>query len=219
MTASEGTRTRADDVAVSERALARTGTIVLAGFALLWAMSGVNLNPAAARIPLVIAATAITAIVLALRLTWRRPSGTRRLPASWMRRFHLVGAVQGLLIGGVCMVAVPAGQSRLIPTLVLFIVAAHFVPLVAIFRQREYAGTALALALVAVASLVLHIMGMPELAAVVASFGAAVVLWATAVVVTRPVVEAPSTTMTSAGVDASAPERKSTLRGASDASG
>ncbi|WP_341718861.1 hypothetical protein QQG74_03535 [Micromonospora sp. FIMYZ51] len=168
---------------MSESALARTGTIVLAGFALLWAMSGAALAPAAARIPLVVAACVITAIVLVLRLARRRPSGNRHLSASWLRRFNLVGAVQGLLIGGVCLVAVPAGQPRLIPTLVLFVVAAHFVPLVAIFRQREYAGTALALALVAAASLGSYLMGMPEPAAVIAGLGAAVVLWVTALAV------------------------------------
>ncbi|MER5458387.1 hypothetical protein ABT008_26820 [Micromonospora sp. NPDC002389] len=172
---------------MSERALARTGTLVLAGFALLWAVSGLHVAPAAARIPLLVAATVLTAIVLALGLTRPRPQVTRRLAASWMRRFNQVGAVQGLLIGGVCLVAIPTGHPRLIPTLVLAIVAAHFVPLVAILRQREYLGTALALALVAVGSLVSYVLGMPELAAAVASLGAAVVLWVTALVVTRPV--------------------------------
>ncbi|WP_431727078.1 hypothetical protein [Verrucosispora sp. TAA-831] len=188
MTETGQTRTRTDDVAVSERALARTGTLVLAGFALLWAVSGLHLAPAAARIPLLVAATVITAVVLALGVTRPRPQVTRRLSASWMRRFNRVGVVQGLLIGGVCLVAVPTGHPRLIPTLVLVVVAAHFVPLIAILRQREYVGTALALALVAVGSLVSYVMGMPELAAAVTSLGAAVVLWTTAVVVTRPVV-------------------------------
>ncbi|MGW0502900.1 hypothetical protein [Micromonospora sp. NPDC003241] len=188
MTETGETRTRTDDVAVSERALARTGTLVLAGFALLWAVSGLHVAPAAARIPLLVAATVLTAIVLAVGLVRPRPQVTRRLAASWMRRFHQVGAVQGLLIGGVCLVAVPTGHPRLIPTLVLVVVAAHFVPLVAILRQREYAATALALGLVAVVSLVAYVRGAPELAAAVASLGAAVVLWATAVVVTRPVV-------------------------------
>ncbi|MFF0717505.1 hypothetical protein [Micromonospora sp. NPDC003816] len=170
---------------MSERALARTGTLVLTGFALLWAVSGLHPAPAAARIPLLVAATVITATVLALGMTRPRPQDHRRLSASWMRRFNRVGVVQGLLIGGVCLVAVPTGHPRLIPTLVLVIVAAHFVPLVAILRQREYVWTALALALVAVASFGAYVRGMPELAAAVTSFGAAIVLWVTAVVVTR----------------------------------
>lgn len=167
-----------------DRSLRQRGAIIMALFALLWAMagaSGVASSGAADTVRILAMALTAVAVLLAVRssspATAQRP---RRLPAGWYRSAGLVNIVQAVAIVVAVVVLVVAGTPAFVPPMVCLIVGAHFIPLSRLFDQPQYRWTGASLCVVAVAGLIILAVGAgAPTSRAVTGMGAAVVLWAT----------------------------------------
>lgn len=165
----------------------RQGAIILSLFALIWAMagaSGIGDGIAFWGIGAFALAVTVGAIALAVRTESTR-TAPRHLPPDWQRQYNIVGIVQGVAILVAIAALVSLGAQGLIPPVVCFIVGLHFLPLQRTFDQPEYRATALALCGVAAIGAGLLSFTSDEAVRAVVGFGAAVVLWGTAIVVAR----------------------------------
>lgn len=169
------------------RILRRRGSLVLALFALLWAVNGAwgisssrgVLLPGVAAVGVVTAAVAGFGLRAAPLLAGERP---RRLPSGWNRSIGLVnlGQVAAIVLSGALLGL--AGVPELGPSLVCLVVGLHFVPLARLCDQPQYRWTAVFMTGVAVLGCVLlaaDTSGGGTRAAV--GLGAAAVLWGTSV--------------------------------------
>jgi hypothetical protein len=179
-----------DDVGSRELSgrLRRRGIVVLALFGLLWATTGASALPGGAAFLARLLAVLVAVMVLGLGLPSGRPEveqRRRRLPANWRRGVGVVGLVQFALIGLVAVGLVVAGWSAAVPALTCLVVGAHFLPLARLFDQPQYRWAGAALGGLAVAGLVLLGTVDAETSRLVVGFGAAAVLWVTALHLTR----------------------------------
>jgi hypothetical protein len=162
----------------------RRGVLILAGFAIIWAMAGSTgvTDPTTSRVLFAAAvALAVLVAVPALRSGRLPPSSQRRrLAEDWQRRYIRVGAAEAAGIAAAVAVCLGAGAPRALPAAACLVVGAHFLPLARIFDQPQYRWTAIGLLAVAAAGL-LGISAGHALASIASvGFGAAVVLCATA---------------------------------------
>lgn len=164
-----------------DQSLRQRGALIMALFALVWAMagrSGIASGPA--RVTVLVAALTVTAGVVLLAFRAGPAAGRmRRLPASWEQRFNIVSLAQGVAIGLVIVALVVTERPALIPAAVCLIVGIHFFPLVRIFDQPQYRWTGAALCAVAAAGFVTYAAADGETSRAVAGLGAAITLWAT----------------------------------------
>lgn len=162
------------------RSLRRRGAIVLALFAMLWAVVGRSGLSAGTTVALV-GALAVTALAVfaALRPAEADRERVRTQPANWHRQVGVVNLTQFVAIGVVVAVFVSLGLPSLVPPLVCLVVGAHFFPLTMLFDQPEYRILGATLSLIAAAGLVLLAIGASaETSRLVTGFGAAIALWA-----------------------------------------
>lgn len=153
----------------------------MAGFGLLWALTGAGAFRGAAALAVVAAAvlvTAATALSSVRQRTSPRPEagGIRR---DWARRFSRIGIVQGLAIAATVTVLVRFDLADTVPVAVCFIVGLHFVPLARLFSQPRLIATAAALCTVAAAGGAMLAFAGAQTAQGTVGLGAAVVLWIT----------------------------------------
>jgi len=166
------------------RTLQWRGTVVLAVFALVWAAAGassITSGPAVAVIRITAATLTLTAIGLAVRVArgTQRPQRPRSLPDGWNRRIGLVNIVQLVVIGATVVALVRADASAYLPAAVCLIVGIHFFPLARYYDQAQYSWLGVGLCLVSVAGFVSLTVAAAQSRTIV-GFGAAAVLWGTA---------------------------------------
>ncbi|WP_369146640.1 hypothetical protein [Streptomyces sp. R44] len=167
------------------RTLRRRGAIVLAVFALVWALAGGSGTPVAT--PVDVVAMAVTTAVLerAFRGTTRPVTRTVRLPAKWNRGVGLVNAAELAAILAVIAASDASGHAELIPVGICLVVGLHFFPLARLFDQRQYKWTAILLTAVSLVGLAVLAAGAStETVRAVVGLGAAVVLWGSSIHVT-----------------------------------
>ena len=162
----------------------RRGVLILAGFAIIWAMAGSTgvSDPTSSRILFGAAvALAVLVAVPALRSGWLPISARpRRLAEDWQRRYNRVAVAEAGGIGVAVAVCLGVGAPRALPVAICLVVGAHFLPLARIFDQPQYRWTAVALVAVATAGLVAVAAGHAATAIAIVGFGAAVALCVTA---------------------------------------
>jgi hypothetical protein len=164
--------------------LRRRGVLILATFALAWAMAGsTGLTDATIGRVLfaVIAAVIVLVGVSALRPSRLPVSGRQRhLAGNWVQRFNWVVAVEAAGIAAAVVICLAAAAPRAIPAAVCLVVGAHFLPLASIFDQPQYRWTGMLLLLAASAGLFMTAAGLAEAAIATVGFGAATILCGTA---------------------------------------
>lgn len=169
--------------APTARSYRRIGALITAGFALPWAIGASGLNT----LPIVIASLVLTAATATLAF-WpnpRQPQRERTVPANSMRRYNWIGAVQFAAIAVVVAALIVIELPMLIPAAVCMIVGLHFPALVQTFDQPQYRWTGVALCAVSAAGAAAYAFVGGEASQAVSGLGAAVVLWATSVWVSR----------------------------------
>lgn len=165
----------------------RQGAIILSVFALIWALAGASGIGGGAvywGIGAVALVISLGAIAFAVRSEPDR-GASRRVAPDWQRRYNLVGIAEGVAILVAIVALIWIDVPGLIPPVVCLIVGIHFLPLESIFGQREYRWTALALCAVAVVGAAMLSFASEEAVRAIVGFGAAIVLWSTAIVVAR----------------------------------
>jgi hypothetical protein len=162
----------------------RRGVLVLALFALAWALVGASGLPTGAAWALRIVAVMLVAAAIAAAY---RPAAVgavereRRLPGGWRRRVGIVNVTQFVVIALVVVVFIAAGRPEFVPPVVCLVVGVHFFPLARLFDQPQYTWTASGLCLVACAGLLVLVTGPgPAPSRVVVGIGATATLLATA---------------------------------------
>ena len=162
----------------------RRGVLIMAGFAIIWAMAGSTGvgDPTASRALFAAAvALAVLAAAPAVRSGWLPASSRRRrLAEDWQRQFNWVGAAEAVGIGIAVAICLSVGASRAIPIAACLVVGAHFLPLARIFDQPQFRWTGVMLLGVAVAGLLVTAAGYAATANAIVGFGVAVVLCVTA---------------------------------------
>ncbi|PZS16567.1 MAG: hypothetical protein DLM57_10085 [Pseudonocardiales bacterium] len=162
----------------------RRGVLILAGFAIIWAMAGSTgvSDPTSGRALFAAAvALAVVAAVPALRSRWLpAASRQRRLAEDWQRRYARVGVAEAAGIGVAVAICLGAGAPNATPDAICLVVGVHFLPLAPIFDQPQYRLTAVGLVAVAAAGLVAITTADAATAIAIVGFGAAAVLCATA---------------------------------------
>ena len=167
------------------------GALILALFALLWAVAGASgmTSSGAAATVVRVAAVVMTAVAVLLAVrsgsssTAQRP---RQLPAGWYRRVGLVNVAQAVASVLAVAILIAAGAPMLIPPVVCLIVGAHFFPLARLFDQPQYWWTGASLSIVAAAGFITLAAGAgAEVSRVVVGLGAAITLWGTSLHVAR----------------------------------
>ncbi|MCX4834192.1 hypothetical protein OG785_04900 [Streptomyces sp. NBC_00006] len=168
------------------------GAVIMSVFASIWEILGVS--GIAPRVPgsalVGIAAVAVVLAVAAVVLTIRfgmspGPRRSRRVAANSFRVFGRVNIGQTVAIVAAVFILGHFGQWVYIPAAVCLVVGAHFLPLARTFAQPQYwwtGGLLMALALVGAVALG---GGDAERGRVLLGFGAALVLWTTALHVAR----------------------------------
>jgi hypothetical protein len=166
------------------RTLRRRGALVLAPFALLWALVAISGLPAGSLWAARVVASVIT--VAALFLLVLTPSGAgarervRHQPDGWHKRVGVVNLAEFAAIVLTVVIFAATGVPELVPPIVCLIVGLHFVPLARLFDQPEYRGTAIGLGLGAFAGLAVLALGpSQEVSRIVVGAFAACTLWAT----------------------------------------
>lgn len=162
----------------------RRGVLILATFALVWAMAG-STGPADAAEGRVLFAAVAALIVLvgarALRVGWLPASvRQRRLAEDWPRRFNRVVAAEAAGIAAAVGICLGVGASRALPVAICLVVGAHFLPLARTFDQPQYRWTGWLLLLVSAAGLLAIAAGHAAGAVTTVGFGAAIILCGTA---------------------------------------
>ncbi|MFI6371184.1 DUF7010 family protein [Streptomyces sp. NPDC050546] len=167
-------------------ALRRRGTLVLAVFALVWAVAaasgaGAATDPA----PLGIEGAAVLLTAVALYLGYRKDAAPSprsvSLPANWSRGVGIVNTVELLAVFAVIAASNAAGRPEAVPAGIALVVGLHFFPLARLYDQWQYRWTAALLSAVAVVGFVLVAAGLTsETVRIVVGLGSAVVLWGSA---------------------------------------
>lgn len=162
----------------------RRGVLILAGFAIIWAMAGSTgvSDPTSSRALFAAAvALAVLAVVPALRPGWLpAASRQRRLADDWHRRYARVVVAEAAGIGVAAAVCLGVGAPSATPAAICLVVGVHFLPLAPVFDQPQYRWTAAGLVAVAAAGLVAITAADAATAIAIVGFGAAAVLCATA---------------------------------------
>ena len=172
------------------------GACVLAGFGTVWAAAAVFSAPARWRmgLGLGLAFTAACVGMAALHTLLRVRAAGRAQPDAPLsaagqiarrrvgRRMGLINAAQGLAIALVSVAAARAGRPDLIMSAVALIVGLHFFALVPVLHMPSYA---LCGALIVVAAIVGAVAPPRPGNAVGVSLAVALVLWTTALDITR----------------------------------
>lgn len=153
----------------------------MAGFGLLWALTGAGAFRGAAALAVVAGAVLVTAATAtsAVRPKHSTRSEPGGIPPDWARRFSWIGAVQGLAIAATVTVLVRSELAEAVPVAVCVIVALHFVPLARLFAQPRFIATAVALCAVAAAGGAMLVLTGAQTAQGTTGLGAAAVLWIT----------------------------------------
>lgn len=162
----------------------RIGAIACWAFGIAWAiwgLTGVAGGATLAVVAIVALALAAGAGVIALRSGGS--SRPRRLPENWQRRYNMLVLAQFGIIFLASLTLGRAGYPELIPAAICLIVGLHFFPLAGIFDMAPYRWTAIALCVVAIIGAGLSVVTGAAPVRAVVGFGAAAVLWATAVLV------------------------------------
>ncbi|MGI5426531.1 DUF7010 family protein [Streptomyces sp. CA-179760] len=168
------------------RTLRRRGTLVLAVFALVWAVAAASgAGSATDPAPLGIEVGGVLLTVVALCLGYRKGAApsprTVSLPANWTRGVGIVNTIELVAVFAVIAVSNAAGRPEVIPAGIALVVGLHFFPLARLYDQWQYRWTAALLSAVAVAGLVLVAAGFAgETVRIVVGLGSAVVLWGSA---------------------------------------
>ncbi|MEU7034639.1 hypothetical protein ABZ958_13250 [Streptomyces sp. NPDC046237] len=164
------------------RNLRRRGAIVLAVFALVWALaggSGIAAVPVSVAIGVVAACVTVGAVVLAFRGAAGPVTRPVRLPEKWNRGVGLVNMAELVAIFAVIAASNASGHPEFVPVGICLVVGLHFFPLARLFDQGQYTRTAIFLTAVALVGLAFLAAGAtPETIRAVVGLGAAVVLWA-----------------------------------------
>jgi hypothetical protein len=166
------------------RTLRRRGILVLALFAILWAVVGASGLPSDLASGARIAGVIISAAIIAVAFRPGRPMAERRRnqPDGWYRRVGLINLVQAAAIALVVLGFITAQVPQLVPPVVCVIVGLHFFPLARLFDQPQYLWTAAGGCAAGIAGLLLLIAGAGfETSRTVVGLGAAVTLWLTTV--------------------------------------
>ncbi|GAB3272625.1 DUF7010 family protein [Arthrobacter pigmenti] len=165
------------------RTLRRHGILVLALFAILWAVVGASGLPpdlaSGARITGVIISAAI--IVVALRPGRPMAERRRNQPDGWYGRVGLINLVQAAAIALVVLGFITAQLPQLVPPVVSVIVGLHFFPLARLFDQPQYLWTAAGACAAGIAGLLLIAGAGFETSRIAVGLGAALTLWLTTV--------------------------------------
>jgi len=154
---------------------------------LVWAASVRGVLRPGAAVAVLLASLAIAGAQMVGARRLRRVAATLRVPGSLgadvgptRRRFNLVVLGELAAIAAAVSILVNSSHPQWIPAVICALVGLHFVPLARLFRTRMYYGTALALCLVAAATMILGASGAPaSLWHSLPGFGAALSLWAT----------------------------------------
>jgi hypothetical protein len=144
------------------RSLRRRGTLILALFALLWAVVGASGLPTGAAWAVGIAAVVLAAAAIALAFRGGgegSPERARRQPEGWYRHVGLVNVAQFVAIAVVVALAMALGAPQFVPPVVCLVVGLHFFPLARLFDQPQYTWAAAGLCVAAAAGLVLLAVG------------------------------------------------------------
>lgn len=181
------------DPMIPSGTLRRRGAVVLALFAVLWALVAASGLPDVAGWVVRAGAVAVTIGILA-SASVSRPvqERVRRQPPGWYRRVGLVNGVQFAVIAVVVLSCTVGDAPQLAAPLIALVVGLHFLPLATLFDQPQYRWTAGGLVLAAVAAMLILLLGggavggdadgtAQELARIVVGGTSAVTLWATAV--------------------------------------
>lgn len=163
------------------------GVGVCAVMGLTWAASARGVLSSGVAAAVLIAGVAIAGGLMAGARRLRRVdaalpvSGPPRADSGHVRRsFNLVVLGELAAIAAAVTILVRSGHQQWIPAVICGLVGVHFVPLARLFRVRLYYGTAVALCMVAAATLILGATGAPApLWHLLPGFGAALALWAT----------------------------------------
>ncbi|MFF9912733.1 DUF7010 family protein [Streptomyces sp. NPDC013457] len=164
------------------RTLRRRGAIVLAVFALVWALaggSGITAAPVSVAVGVVAALVTAGAVVLAFRGTAGPVTRPVRLPEKWNRGVGMVNMAELVAIFVAIAASNASGHPEFIPVGICLVVGLHFFPLARLFDQGQYKWTAIFLTAVALVGLAVLAAGTTaETIRTVVGLGAAVVLWA-----------------------------------------
>ncbi|GGS65205.1 DUF7010 family protein [Streptomyces violaceus] len=168
------------------RSLRRRGTLVLAVFALAWAVAAASgTGSATDPAPLGIEGAAVLLTAVALYLGYRKGAApsprTVSLPANWARGVGIVNTIELVAVFAVVAASNAAGRPEVIPAAIALVVGLHFFPLARLYDQWQYRWTAALMTAVAVAGFVLVAAGLAnETVRIVVGLGSAVVLWGSA---------------------------------------
>jgi uncharacterized protein DUF7010 len=168
----------------SDTGVRRRGVLILAGFAIVWAMAGSTGVTDATTGRFLFAGAVMLAGLVTLPVLRRgslpATARPRRLPPDWQRRYNRVGLAEAVAIGAALAVCLGLGAPHALPVVICLIVGVHFLPLARIFDQPPYRATAVGLTLVAAVGAVATATGHPDPAVAVVGFGAFAVLFVTA---------------------------------------
>ena len=171
-----------------DRRLRRRGAIITSFFALYWAIGVPGLASAAAQLTLLAVSLVMTVVTVIHGIrasstpTTTRP---RMLRPDWKLRFYAVGLVQSFVIVVVIVALLSAELLGVIPAAISLVVGIHFLPLARIFGQPEYRWTGICLCVVGAAGLLTLALTDEVIARNTVGIGAATVLWATSLAVSR----------------------------------
>lgn len=182
---SVGSEPASDEI---DRRLRRRGAIITSFFALYWAIGVPGLASAASQLTLLAGSLVMTvvSVVYAIRAnSTSTATQPRMLHPNWKLRFYVVGLVQSLAIVVVILALLTVELLSVIPAAISLVVGVHFVPLARIFDQPEYRWTGLGLCVVGVVGLLALAPTDDATARNTVGIGAAVVLWATSLAVSR----------------------------------
>ena len=171
-----------------DRRLRRRGAIITSFFALYCALGVPGLASASAQLILLAVSLAMTvaSVVYAIRAN-STPTATppRMLRPNWKLRFYAVGLVQSFVIVVVIVALLGAELLGAIPAEIVLVVGIHFFPLARIFDQPEYRWTGIGLCVVGAVGLLALALTDDATARNTVGIGAALVLWATSLAVSR----------------------------------
>ena len=175
---------------VEIQAMHRRGALVLSAFATIWAAAGISAIGSAPLVPMLwltaVVVTGLTVVLALRRGTTSAPARPRRIPVGWRRRLGLVNLLQAAGIGLSIALLVMIGRQTLIPAAVCAIVGVHFFPLARIFDESLYAWTGALLLAVSVGGMIVLAAVDGQASRAVVGLGAAAVLWAAALCLSRP---------------------------------
>lgn len=172
------------------QAMRRSGALVLAVFALVWAAGGISGIESAALVTVLrTIAVVVSALTIGLALRYgsrSAPNRPQRMMPGWRRRLGLVNVLQTAGIGLAILLLGLLGWQALIPAVVCLVVGVHFLPLARIFDESLYTWTGALLCAVSAAGMAALAVGDGLASRAVVGLGAACVLWAASLWLTLP---------------------------------